>query len=68
MSERDQYPAGVPRWVETRQPQPEAAVDFYGPLFGWEFATPEPMPGGLPGHGHVAHVGGPIGRRNRDAP
>jgi uncharacterized protein len=35
--ERDGYPAGVPCWVDTGQPDPEAAVKFYGGLFGWEF-------------------------------
>ncbi|MDP9188754.1 MAG: VOC family protein, partial [Actinomycetota bacterium] len=33
MLERDGYPAGVPCWVDTGQPDPEAAVDFYGGLF-----------------------------------
>jgi uncharacterized protein len=37
MPERDGYIAGVPCWVDTAQPDPEAAVNFYGPLFGWEF-------------------------------
>jgi predicted enzyme related to lactoylglutathione lyase len=37
MSERDGYIAGVPCAVDTSQPNPEAAVDFYGSLFGWEF-------------------------------
>jgi len=58
MSERDHYPAGVPRWVETLQPQPQAAVDFYGPLFGWEFSEPKPMPGGMPGEYLLARVDG----------
>ena len=38
MSERDRYPAGVPCWVETTQPDPEAAAEFYAALFGWDFA------------------------------
>jgi predicted enzyme related to lactoylglutathione lyase len=46
MSERAEYPAGVPCWVETLQPGPHEALDFYGPLFGWEFGDPGPMPGG----------------------
>jgi len=58
MSERDHYPAGVPCWVETLQRQPQAAVDFYGALFGWEFMEPEPMPGGMPGEYFVARVAG----------
>ena len=37
MFERDGYPAGVPCWVETAQPDPEAAVRFYEGLFGWDF-------------------------------
>lgn len=40
MSERDEYPAGVPCWVETLQPDAPAARDFYGALFGWQFAGP----------------------------
>ena len=44
MSVREQYPEGVPCWVETVQHDPRAALDFYGPLFGWEFS--EPGPGG----------------------
>jgi uncharacterized protein len=35
--ERDGYIPGVPCWIDTSQPDPEAAVDFYGGLFGWEF-------------------------------
>src|SRR3954453_17994068 len=37
MPERDGYPAGVPCWIDTTQPDPEAAVAFYSGLFGWEF-------------------------------
>jgi len=42
MLERDGYLPGVPCWVDTRQPDLEAAVAFYGALFGWDFndATP----------------------------
>jgi uncharacterized protein len=35
--ERDGYPPGVPCWVDTIQPDPEAAIAFYADLFGWEF-------------------------------
>jgi uncharacterized protein len=35
--ERDGYIPGVPCWIDTSQPDPEAAVDFYSGLFGWEF-------------------------------
>lgn len=37
MSERDEYPAGVPCWVEGLHRDVPAALDFYGPLFGWEW-------------------------------
>ncbi len=37
MSERDRYIPGVPCWVDTSQPDPQAALAFYSGLFGWEF-------------------------------
>jgi uncharacterized protein len=37
MPERDGYIPGVPCWVDASEPDPPAAVDFYGGLFGWEF-------------------------------
>ncbi len=37
MPERDGYIPGVPCWVDTTQPDPDAALPFYGGLFGWEF-------------------------------
>lgn len=37
MSERDGYIPGVPCWTDTSQPDPGAAAEFYGGLFGWEF-------------------------------
>jgi hypothetical protein len=57
MSERETYEPGVPCWVETLQPDPEAAMTFYGELFGWEFAGP----GGMPqpdGRYYVARLAG----------
>jgi uncharacterized protein len=42
MLERDGYPPGVPCWVDTAQPDPEAAVSFYSGLFGWEFEDSGP--------------------------
>jgi uncharacterized protein len=36
MPDRDGYPAGVPCWVDTSQPDPDSAAQFYGALFGWE--------------------------------
>ena len=56
MLERDGYPAGVPCWVDTGQPDPEAAVEFYGGLFGWEFE--DRMPADSPGRYFVAQLRG----------
>jgi predicted enzyme related to lactoylglutathione lyase len=50
------YPAGVPCWVDTVQPDPQAAVDFYGGVFGWQFE--DRMPADGPGHYFVARLGG----------
>jgi uncharacterized protein len=36
LPERDGYIPGVPCWVDTSQPDPDAATEFYGSLFGWE--------------------------------
>lgn len=63
MPKRDGYIPGVPCWVDTSQPDPEAAVPFYAGLFGWEFE--DVMPPGSEGKyfmarirgGHVAAVG-----------
>jgi uncharacterized protein len=37
MPERDGYIPGVPCWIDTNQPDAEAASAFYGGLFGWDF-------------------------------
>ena len=37
MPERHGYIPGVPCWVDASEPDPQAAVDFYRELFGWEF-------------------------------
>ena len=42
MSTREHYPAGVPCWVDTNQPDAAAAAKFYSGLFGWE--TEDRMP------------------------
>ncbi len=44
MPERDGYIPGVPCWVDTSQPDPDAAAEFYGGLFDWEFE--DVMPAG----------------------
>ena len=47
MNPRETYPPGVPCWVDTTQPDPDAGRAFYEALFGWEFVdvTPEDAPG-----------------------
>ena len=56
MPERDGYIAGVPCWVDTSQPDPDAAAGFYGGLFGWEFE--DAMPAGSPGRYLIARLRG----------
>ena len=56
MPERDRYIPGVPCWVDTSQPDPEAAVDFYGGLFGWAFENV--MPPGSEGKYFIARLNG----------
>ncbi len=50
------YPQGVPSWVDTEQPDVEAAIDFYGGLFGWTFEYV--MPPGAPGRYLIAKLDG----------
>ena len=72
MAERDGYIPGVPCWVDTSQPDPDAAVRFYRGLFGWEFE--DVMPEGSEGSycigrirgGDVAAVGSIPDGRARD--
>jgi uncharacterized protein len=44
--ERSEYPPGVPCWVDTGQPDPEAAARFYGGVFGWELEDQMPPDSG----------------------
>jgi uncharacterized protein len=46
MPDRDGYIPGVPCWVDTNQPDPAAALAFYGELFGWEFEDVAPAGSG----------------------
>src|SRR4051794_18728275 len=52
MSEQDRYIPGVPCWVDTAQPDPEAATTFYGGLFDWTFENV--MPPEAPGRYYLA--------------
>jgi predicted enzyme related to lactoylglutathione lyase len=42
MPTRDRYPAGVPCWVDTSQPDPAAAAAFYGDLLEWKLEDQMP--------------------------
>jgi predicted enzyme related to lactoylglutathione lyase len=60
MPERDGYIPGVPCWVDTSHPDPDAAVPFYADLFGWEFE--DVMPPGSEGKYFIARIrGGDVG-------
>jgi predicted enzyme related to lactoylglutathione lyase len=56
MSERDGYQPGVPCWVDTWQPDAEAAVDFYTQVFGWE--AEDTMPPDTPGRHFMCRLRG----------
>lgn len=56
MPDRDRYIPGVPCWVDTSQPDPEAAVQFYSGLFGWEFE--DVMPPGVDGNYFIGRIRG----------
>jgi uncharacterized protein len=56
MLERDGYIPGVPCWVDTSQPDPQAAVEFYSGLFGWDFE--DVMPPGSAGRYYIARLRG----------
>ena len=56
MPERDDYPPGVPCWVDTAQPDPEAAARFYAGVFGWE--VEDAMPPDVEGHYFMGRIRG----------
>jgi uncharacterized protein len=56
MPERDGYIPGVPCWVDTTHPDPDAAAAFYGDLFGWECENV--MPPGSGGKYYIARIRG----------
>jgi predicted enzyme related to lactoylglutathione lyase len=53
---RNEYPAGVPCWIDLTPPDPAAAVEFYAGLFGWQFINRAPV--GAPFEYHVAQLSG----------
>jgi uncharacterized protein len=64
------YPAGVTCWIDTEQPDVDAARHFYASLFGWSFS--DAVPADVPGTYLIASLGGTdvaaIGPPQGDAP
>jgi uncharacterized protein len=56
MTDRDGYQHGVPCWVDTWQPDADAAVAFYTQLFGWD--AEDTMPPGVPGKHYMCRLRG----------
>ncbi len=56
MTKREEYPAGVPCFVDSGRVDSAAAREFYGGLFGWEFE--DVSPGGDAPPYHMARLGG----------
>jgi uncharacterized protein len=56
MAELDRYIPGVPCWIDSTQPDPAAAGEFYAGLFGWELE--ETMPADAPGNYLQARLNG----------
>jgi predicted enzyme related to lactoylglutathione lyase len=56
MSERDGFQNGVPCWVDTWQPDADAAMSFYTQLFGWE--AEDTMPEGVEGTHYMCRLRG----------
>jgi uncharacterized protein len=56
MSAQDRYIPGVPCWIDSAQPDPEAAVAFYRELFGWELE--DVMPPESPQRYFIARIRG----------
>ena len=56
MTDERSYPEGVPCWVDTEQPDVDAACHFYARLFGWTFS--DAVPADAPGKYLIASLGG----------
>lgn len=56
MLTRNEYPAGVPCWIDVSTPDPASMMRFYGGGFGWEFT--DRTPAGSPEPYCVAQLDG----------
>jgi predicted enzyme related to lactoylglutathione lyase len=70
MADERSYPAGVTCWIDTEQPDVDAARHFYANLFGWTFS--DAVPADSPGTYLIASLDGAdvaaIGPAQGDAP
>jgi uncharacterized protein len=70
VSRRDGYASGAPCWIDTWQPDADAAVSFYVELFGWD--AENTMPPGSPGKHYMCRLDGrdvaAVASRPGDAP
>ncbi|HSL59772.1 MAG TPA: VOC family protein [Acidimicrobiales bacterium] len=48
MATMTSYPNGVPSWIDLATPDPAAAKQFYGELFGWTFTDEDTDQPGVP--------------------
>jgi predicted enzyme related to lactoylglutathione lyase len=53
---RPDYPLGVPCWIDLEPSDIDAAIAFYGPVFGWSFE--DRLPPEAPGRYVIATIGG----------
>ncbi|MDT7796039.1 MAG: uncharacterized protein QOD59_5480, partial [Mycobacterium sp.] len=58
MTSERTYPAGVTCWVDTEQPDVDAARHFYAGLFGWTFT--DAVPAEVPGTYLIASLDGAV--------
>ena len=66
MEQRDGFPPGVPCRIDIQQPDRQAALRFYGGLFGWSFE--DHMPTGSHSYDIATPRGRPLrGSRDRRA-
>jgi predicted enzyme related to lactoylglutathione lyase len=56
MADERSYPAGVTCWIDTEQPDVDAARHFYANLFGWTFS--DAVPADAPGTYLIASLAG----------
>jgi predicted enzyme related to lactoylglutathione lyase len=56
MTPRDGYLHGVPCWIDIAEPDPHAAVEFYGGLFGWTLE--DQLPADAAGNYFIARIDG----------